>query len=237
MNTRYIDSISSYCDRWCERCAFTARCSAFAAEAAIAMCGDVEEGLELAVGRPAQVPHGPARPADPVWLGDFDKAEMRPDEQLAFEREERARRARIDENAIVKAAWAVSMLAYQWLKAKADALRVAADPVLNEALTVATHDSFLVTVKVTRAVDGHDRFVRGEDRDEGVVQNDWNGSAKLALICLARSAEAWHVIAEASGDAASREIAEQMRALARDVEEAFPHAHRFVRPGFDEMGV
>jgi len=47
-----IDFISAYCDRWCERCAFTARCSAFACHLAIGMCGDSAQGLELAVGAP-----------------------------------------------------------------------------------------------------------------------------------------------------------------------------------------
>jgi hypothetical protein len=237
MSADYIDFISSYCDRWCERCAFTARCSAFAAETAIAMCGDVEEGLELAVGPPAQVPYGPARPADSDWLADVDDAAVSPETRLAFEREERERRARVDDDAVVKAAWVVSMLAYRWLKANADRLRAAADPVLDEALTVATHDAFLVTVKLTRAVDGRDRFEHGDDRDEGVVQNDWNGSAKVALICLGRSAEAWRLLAQASGDGASVEIADQMETLAREVEESFPYARRFVRPGFDEIGV
>src|SRR5918994_7887981 len=42
----YIDFISAYCDRWCERCAFTNRCSAYAVDIAAAMCGgDFETGL------------------------------------------------------------------------------------------------------------------------------------------------------------------------------------------------
>ena len=40
MCSETIDFISAYCDRWCERSAFTERCSAFACDAAIAMCGD-----------------------------------------------------------------------------------------------------------------------------------------------------------------------------------------------------
>ena len=47
-----IDFISDYCDRWCARCPFTARCSSYACEVAIAMCGDSKEGFELALGRP-----------------------------------------------------------------------------------------------------------------------------------------------------------------------------------------
>lgn len=33
-----IDFISEYCDRWCERCAFTGRCSAYAVKVALEMC-------------------------------------------------------------------------------------------------------------------------------------------------------------------------------------------------------
>src|ERR687887_336142 len=51
-DSRYIDFISAYCDRWCERCAFTERCSLFAVQVAMAMCDDnEEEAMELAVGR------------------------------------------------------------------------------------------------------------------------------------------------------------------------------------------
>ena len=50
MDADRIDFISSYCDRWCERCAYTLRCSAFAVQAAIAMCGNAKEGFELALG-------------------------------------------------------------------------------------------------------------------------------------------------------------------------------------------
>ena len=60
MFSGHIDFISAYCDRWCERCAFTDRCSAFACNAAIGMFGDTAEGIELAVGRP----RSPESPTD-----------------------------------------------------------------------------------------------------------------------------------------------------------------------------
>jgi hypothetical protein len=56
MARRYIDFISAYCDRWCERCPFTERCSNFAVTSALAMCdGNAEAAFELAIGQP-QVP-------------------------------------------------------------------------------------------------------------------------------------------------------------------------------------
>ena len=236
MGAGYIDFISAYCDRWCERCAFTSRCSAFAAEAAIAMCGDVEDGLALAVGPPADVESGPAVPTDREWLAELDNAELSPEERAEHDRRARTRRARVDDSPIVRQSWAVSMLAHQWFAAHASAI-AAADPVLGEALTVARYDEFLVTVKLTRAVNGRDEFEHGEMIEADPVQNDWNGSAKLALICLARSTEAWHVIAQASGDEQSVDIASRLDALQREVEQSFPAAHAFVRPGFDQPGV
>jgi hypothetical protein len=237
MKAGYIDFIAAYCDRWCERCAFTSRCSAFAAEAAIAMCGDVRDGLALAVGSPADAGSGAAVARDGEWLAALDSAEMSAEERAEYDRRERAHRARVDDSPIVKQAWAVSMLAHQWFTAHASAISAAADPVLSEALTIARYDEFLVTVKLTRAVDGRDAFEHGETIEPDPVQNDWNGSAKLALICLARSTEAWHVIAQASGDEPSLEIASRMDALRREVEQSFPAAHAFVRPGFDQPGV
>jgi hypothetical protein len=235
MTTDHIDFISSYCDRWCERCGFTSRCATFAAEAAIAMCGDVEEGLELAVGTPAQVPAGPACAADPEWLREFDEPTISPEERRAIAREEDERRARVNDHPILKSAWTASMLAYQWLKSSATALRSAGDPVMNEALDVVTHDVFLVTVKLSRALDGRDRHEHEAGHHEVPVQNDWNGSAKVALICLTRSIAAWHVIAQAAGDSASLTVVEQMETLRRDVEQSFPNAYAFARPGFDDV--
>ena len=43
LRTNRIEFISEYCDRWCERCAFTSRCSAYAVKTALGMCGDLRE--------------------------------------------------------------------------------------------------------------------------------------------------------------------------------------------------
>jgi hypothetical protein len=69
--------------------------------------------------------------------------------------------------------------------------------------------------------------------DDDPVQNDWNGSAKVALISIGRSAAAWEIIAAVTGDAEAGQLAEEMRSLGRQVQQAFPDAWKFVRPGFD----
>src|ERR671925_21027 len=136
MSTDRIDFISAYCDRWCERCAYTSRCSAFAVSAAIAMCGDVREGLELAVGAPRSVEPELAEAAAAEWSAELANADMSAEEFAEFERREKERRARIDQTPIMKIAHAVTVLAYRWCTARYDTVLAGADVVLKEALEI-----------------------------------------------------------------------------------------------------
>jgi hypothetical protein len=202
----YIDGIAEYCDRWCEHCALTARCSAYAVQIATAMCeGDVESGIELAVGAPP--------PQD--------------------EAEELQRDERIAEFSIVTRSEAVSRLVHRWIGARYEPASKMANAGLIEALEITSRDGFSIHVKLLRALDGRDRMMHGEDVDEGPIQNDWNGSAKVALISIIRSIAAWSSIADATDDSDARYIAEALAALRGEVEVEFPDAWRFVRPGFD----
>jgi len=233
MDSDAIDFISSYCDRWCERCAYTSRCSAFACEVAVAMCGDLADGLELAVGTPHPVDGSPPvregmAVEDAPW-----NVEMSLEERAAFDRREAARRSRLAREPLATLATAYTMLSRGWLSERTDSPWAAADPVLAEALSVVTHDWAFVSAKVHRALSGRDRRY-DEDRDDDPVQNDWNGSAKVALISLERSEAAWRVIGQATGDEVAARLADAVGDLRRLALDEFPHAMSFTRPGFDE---
>ena len=230
--TDRIDFISAYCDSWCERCAYTSRCSLFAVQAAVAMCGDEQEGLELAVGAPRPVGETQREP-DKAWAG-FENVEMTAEEDRALVRDQKAREARVAATPIMKSAHVIPRVSHRWFMARAEAVRAAADDVLREALEIALWDSTFVPAKLYRALLGRDSHEQGEDFDDDPVQNDWNGSAKVALICLERSEAAWQMIAHATGDVEPAALAERIAGLRRQVEKAFPDAPSFVRPGFDE---
>ena len=233
MNTDRIDFISAYCDGWCERCAYTSRCSSFAVRAALAMCGDARDAIELAVGAPHPVePQAGAGPSD--GLDSLANVELNDEELAEFCRRHKARDHQVRSTPVMQSAWAVGMVAHRWLAARADAVRATADSVLGEALEIAQHDSFLITVKVARAVRGRYDHEHGESFDDDPVQNDRNGSAKLALICLERSEAAWQIIGAATGDETPAAVSMQMADLRREVERSFPDARAFIRPGFDE---
>ncbi|HVQ15772.1 MAG TPA: hypothetical protein VMS40_19365 [Vicinamibacterales bacterium] len=234
MNSDRIDFISSYCDRWCERCGYTSRCSAYACEIAIGMCCDVHDGLELAIGRPCPEDGEADESADSSDFEVPDDVEMSPEQLAEFDRQEAAREARVEASLAAGMARAHTIMASRWLDERFEPVRGAADSVLVEALDVVMHDALFIEVKIRRALDGKDRHVTDRDDDEDPVQNDWNGSAKVALISLQRSEIAWRVIGQASSDRCAFDLAAAARDLGRVVQDEFPHAMAFVRPGFDE---
>lgn len=232
-----IDFISAYCDRWCERCAFTDRCAAYAVDIATEMCGgDVEAGLELAVGPPA-IPGAPHPTGRPEAVRDLpDEQELEADVQ-AYAREREARDARIDESPITTMTTVVMMLGRKWLEERRERATANADTPLREAIETVGWDACFIPAKLRRALNGRDAAKRGEGLgDDHPVQNDWNGSAKVALISIDRSHAAWLTIGKATGDPEAVRLADELGRLRDAVNETFPHARRFIRPGFDDGG-
>jgi len=124
----------------------------------------------------------------------------------------------------------VAVAEHRWLHEHA-AIRESADGLIREALAIVLWDSTFIGGKLTRAVHGRDL---GNDPDGDPIQNDWNGSAKIALIAIERSESAWQAIARATGNVAAAELASALGTLRGKVEDAFPFARLFIRPGFDE---
>jgi hypothetical protein len=234
MRGNYIDFISSYCDRWCERCAFTERCSAYAVHIATAMCdGDFAAGLELAVG--VAPPHtDEERERREQFLEELEDLAPTQEEAAEWEREIEEQEERLDELPMTTAAETAWILAQGWLDNHRETLSAKGRPQLAEALKVAAWDCLFIPVKLHRAMHGRDSFQRGV-ADEDPVQNDWNGTAKVALISIARSIDAWDVLADATADPDARHVSDSLRRLRIEVEAGFPDAWKFIRPGFDAV--
>jgi hypothetical protein len=199
------------------------------------MCGDVEDAIELAVGAPP-----PRTPAEATRRAAFAEEiasiPMPTEEELnVYKREDEAREERIDETPLTTAAERVLLLSRRWLDDHAEAFSQDAPAPLAEAIETARWDSFFISVKLHRAQHGAD-----EDRPRGRrsrrIQTDWNGSAKVALISIVRSTTAWDLIAEITGHPDAAQVADELRALQREVESTFPNAWQFQRPGFDDGG-
>ena len=229
VNTDRIDFISAYCDRWCERCRFTSRCSSYAVEIATGMCGDFEAGLELAIGTPCVPRTDGSRLSSPERDFDPDELEGATEEATAAAARDRERRREDERSPMMIDAQAFTIVAWRWLNARMEQLSTA-DTVLQEALAVAAHDAAFIAAKLARALHGRREPLDDEDR----VQNDSNGSAKVALISVERSEVAWRVVAQSTGEATPTAIADALLCLKQQVEYDFPDVRRFIRPGFDE---
>jgi hypothetical protein len=151
-----------------------------------------------------------------------------------YRKVENARRARLERDPLSRMVQTYTDRAADWLKDHRERLSTPADPMVREALDVIGWDVWLVGAKIHRALHGRDESRTGEMPDDHPVQNDWNGSAKVALISLARSESAWRAIAQAAPDERASVFADGLGHLRRALERDFPDAMAFVRPGFDE---
>ena len=77
------------------------------------------------------------------------------------------------------------------------------------------------------------------DTDAQDLQGDANGSAKVALLLIAESRQAWRELMRpglAVGNGAPARYVAILDRLAAGLHERFPRALEFVRPGFDTLG-
>jgi len=249
---QYITGIYNYCDRWCERCPFTARCMNFALS---------EE----------QFPHEESRDIQnqAFWQ------KLSETFQMTLELlEEMAVREGIDLDAVnvedeveqrqlnrvaARAHKCCSMaknyaeMVDDWFDSvraesddSEDALNAeiqeeiaSTDPLgtgalCNEAMEVICWYQHQIYVKLMRAVEGSQME---EDEPFDDFAKDSDGSAKVALIGIDRSIGAWGELRTCLfeyEDFILKTLA-HLESLRRRVEETFPAAREFIRPGFDKV--
>ena len=233
MAKQYIDFISAYCDSWCERCAFTQRCSHFAVTSALGMCdGDLDAAIELALGRPQEAGGKPQKKLRERMAEAFAGYEEPSKQELdAIGREMGARRARVERHPLSQASFDYSVAGGRWFEQRESG----GEPgtAIRESVEIIQRDLFFIHVKIVRALDGKDEDPKGRFW-QSRVQNDWNGSAKVALISIERSERAWRDVAASLGDEAATVLADSLGNLRRGMNREFPRAMEFRRPGFDD---
>jgi hypothetical protein len=243
-NPDFISGIYNYCDRWCERCAFTSRCMNFAMGKEF--CPDQasqdarNEDFWEAMSRIFEVTMELLYDLAEEKGIDLDQAM----ESLDAEQEDRQRNS-VDNNICSILARKYAKMAGMWLEAN-ESLLVCQDEQLKipgvvsvlesvnikEALEIVCWYQHLIYVKVNRALYG--KMQASEDSLED-DQYDANGSAKVALIGIEKSIAAWSILHSFYGQYNSQlqEILFYLERLRRKVMNLFPGAQSFIRPGFD----
>ncbi|TCD47827.1 hypothetical protein [Chlorobium sp. N1] len=227
-----IPGIYHYCDRWCRRCPFTARCLQFRLDSEKAEGHTALEGLDI-FGVPfwQELALGMERASrlirDAVSAAEDSRgegADPAPPEPVMAPARRSAR-----EHPASRAALAYAGMADGWFM---EAEREKPVSGSMEAVEVIRHYRYLIYAKVVRAVDGRNHALSREDPGAG---RDSDGSAKIALLSIDRSIGAWSIL---YGDHPGKEdrtlsILLHLDRLRRSLELVFPDARAFQRPGFD----
>ena len=250
-----IDGVHNYCDSWCDRCGFTNRCAIYTSLSREPRLREEDPLLQHLKNRFDQVrTHVARRSTFSVEEALKNVEDVVAGDSTAALRDEARRDERCRHDPILREARTYSDLTGAWFEVEADGMRAHADALVRhaevdnvddismielarilDAIEIVRHDCFLIYVKLHRAIDGlqESEWYRWSDDP---VQNDHNGSTKLALMCIDRSEGAWRAIDQwypSSGGA--RALAELLAELRTVVEARFPRARAFLRPGFDGL--
>ncbi len=246
-NPKHIPGIFNYCDRWCERCRFTDRCLCYSMETEN---GRLHEDGEI----DAEALFENA--AESIGLAMEILQDMAEEEGIDLESLEDVEEPETDNESpvnflIYKAGVYVDMVD-DWFVDNADMLEQAMEKVQSpphltivrpesdeaglpeeECLEIIDYYHYQIATKLHRALHGR--------KDESAVEldrfpKDSDGSAKVALIGMDRSVEAWEGLATRLPEQEKdlRAIVDFLKALRNTTELEFSNARAFVRPGFDE---
>ena len=243
-NSDFISGIYNYCDRWCERCPFTARCLVYASD-------DEEQDHDpqsrdinnAAFWRKLEAIFRETREMIAKWAEDAGVDLNGIDEASSVRREKRRTKAAQDSLALAakKYAFAVD----DWFRACDEIIERRDGPGfarqleetehILEAREVISWYQYQIAVKIMRALTSrHDENTWPDDENFG---NDSDGSAKVAMIGIDRSVSAWRLmqIALSEQDESIVPLILSLESLRQNVERRFPNARDFIRPGFDEV--
>ena len=250
----FISSIYNYCDRWCERCPQTSKCLLYAINEEDfsdpetrdihnkafwnRLSGILADTLDLINEKAA---------AEGIDLDslDLDKLE---EKDLSVIRV-------ADNHDISHAAMAYSQMTEDWfneagvfsVKDEKDALSdllVAGnkynlqDEDLEDALKVIRWYQHQIYAKLIRAISGRIEEDAEISEEADKYARDSDGSAKVALIGIDRSIAAWIIIDNRIPTFERddvKAIMTHLDKLMKKIENDFPDARAFLRPGFDRI--
>ena len=249
-NPEHIPGIYNYCDKWCERCPFTARCSVFAMEAYDRTPGsrdpENENFWKQLQGNLAATVELLREMAEEAGV-DLDTL-VSPEDEARTEEVLRDTKA----HPIVTTATDYTVAVHKWFQAakglfegKAEDLNAKArmdlpnvDPEveardLKDATEVVRWYHTLISAKLRRAVQQN-----LTDRPACLdgMPKDSDGSAKVALVCIDRSMAAWTRMREHLPEQEDKilDFLVALERLRRETQRVFPDARAFARPGFDD---
>ena len=250
-----ISGIHNWCDRWCERCPFVSRCAVGVADAALSSeAKDMNnEAFWKALSdsfAKAFVMLDEAAKANGIDINSFSEEEL---EESRRDWEETSEQA--DKHPICQLGMDYIKAGREWLESDAVkhklegairevemGIRSIADGEregleIQECLEVIQWYLHFIYVKSHRALT---EIADADDYDFELPPSErsHNGTAKIALISVERSLNAWALLMDMmpGEEDAILSILAMLQRLQRMLQAEFPEAQSFIRPGFDTEG-
>jgi len=239
----FISGVYNYCDRWCERCPFTAKCRVFAMEQEFKeQHSNKEDDWALQV----------SQNLSSALQMIYDYAAKEGIDLDNIKLEEAPRNLEID--ALIERASLIvrqyEKLAENWLASKkaflAKKLQEGQKIVTMGVKSMETHLNniknavevirwyfFFIRAKVIRSYNCmHDKAIHKNQP----IQNNMNGSAKIANIAVENSLAAWEILRSHFEEEADNilDIMVALSKIRKNLDAYFPNKNKFIRPGFDE---
>ena len=261
MQEKFIPGIYNYCDRWCERCTFTSRCRNYEGTGRLepeqldihnkAFWDSISANFTNAI----KLLHKIAKEKGI----DLDNIMTKEEEVQYHQRESFLRNVakqhdlsklckqyreivlpffknQIDQELVDKTRELVSHL-HMGMRSEEEVVHTMAS--LGDCEEIIRWYVFFMDAKLQRALQGKMKgevpVAIGREAENGFAK-DSDGSAKIAIIAIERSTEAWAKLYEllpSSEDTALKALAVLSRMKQKALKE-FPQAMQFKRPGFDE---
>jgi len=251
----YISGIYNYCDRWCERCPFTARCLSFAMgqrHIPDEESRDIEneafwESMESMFSATIDLLQ------EMVDEQGLDLDTISDEEMATIEEAEHREKERVAAHALSEVSKCYADMVNVWFDAAEpifekkrgdliDLVRLnipGADPeaeaiTLSDTVEIIRWYQHFVHIKLMRSL--HSQAEDDWFDSEGLPR-DSDGSAKVALIAIDRSLAAWGGLLRTFPQQETEilQILAHLDQLRQDAEGEFPQARAFLRPGFDEV--
>ncbi|MBK6932946.1 MAG: hypothetical protein IPH12_19585 [Saprospirales bacterium] len=244
MEEHFIPGVHNYCDRWCDRCPFTARCRVYVSEqefsedakdpADPAFWQNIKKNFEgvLEMLNKMMAEMG----IDPEEMDKLPAPKPDPDIQ-ALEiamREKTARYANAVDDFFRGNA--------PYFEEKGEELEAQIQdgrPVdvekwqfFQDAVDVIRWYQYFISAKIHRAVNSMEHLEEFDDPK----QSDSNGSAKVVIIAIERSLGAWEVLSRQLPEKHAEIVGlqRQLQYLHTELCRLFPDWNAFHRPGFDD---
>ena len=224
-NSELISGIYNYCDRWCERCPLTSRCLVFATEQEDNLATENRDHHNEAFWRKLSAIFQETRALIGEWAKELGV------DLNGNEPQDNARRKRqlVDHHPLIKAGKKYANAASDWFREFDQENGDASE----DAREVIHWYQYQIAVKTMRALAG--RTEELADPELAELPKDSDGSAKVALIGIDRSIAAWRLmqlsLPERAGSIVMLIL--QLDRLRHRLENSFPDARAFLRPGFD----